>query len=603
MDSSEEPPRDGIELPSRTGLARVFPFLEQLHDYHAADLARDLLAALLVTVLLVPQAMAYALLAGLPPQVGLYAAVAPAALYGLLGTSRFLAVGPFALVSLLTAEALGEVAGTGVEATAAALTLAGLVGLLLLGLGLVGGGFLIRFISDPVLTGFAAAAALLIAFSQLPNLLGIVATPDGRAAGSIERLTGLLGRIAETNLAALLLGAGAFAFLLVASRAAKPLLSRLGVRGAPRLLLANSSPLLAIVVGTLLVATLDLAVAVVGEVPGRLPPLTLPVIDLGLWAKLFPSALAIALVSFVTSVAVARKLAVDNGRVEPNRELLALGAASLGAAFTGGFPVSGSISRSLLSVDAGARSPVAAIATAPLVLVAALVAAPLLADLPKTVLAAIIMTAVVGLVDVEAIRRTWRSSPEDGLALVITFVAVLGFGVARGIGIGALAGIVIYLWRTSRPRVVVQGRVEGSEGFRSVERSDVEEEPASPVVVVRVDQDLYFANAEHFEREILARLADRQGVGCMLLDLRGVNELDASALEALHRVSSALDEAGIDLCLSEVKSQVGERLKLDGLLDALGDGRLFVSTTEAVAALERRYTATGSEERANIPSR
>jgi SulP family sulfate permease len=317
-----------------------------------------------------------------------------------------------------------------------------------------------------------------------------------------------------------------------------------------------------------------------------------------LWLTLLPSALAIAFVSFVTAVAIARKLGAANGdnsangdRVEPNRELIARGAAGIGASLSGGYPIGGSISRSVLAADVGARSPLAAVATGGLVLVAALAAAPLLASLPKTVLAAIIMTAVVGLVDVAAIRRTWRSSPEDGLALVLTFAAVLLFGVAEGIGIGALAGIVIYLWRTSRPRVVVEGRVEGKDEFRSVERSDVEEEDGSPVVVVRVDQDLYFANAEHFENEVLARLAARQGICCMVLDLRGVNELDASALEALHRLSGALEEAGIDLCLSEVKKQVGERLELDGLLGALGDDRVFVSTPEAVDTLESRYRA------------
>jgi SulP family sulfate permease len=382
----------------------------------------------------------------------------------------------------------------------------------------------------------------------------------------------------------------------MAARFAKPLLARLGAKGNLRLLLANAAPLLAVVLGTLLVVALRLDVDVVGEVPGGLPPLTLPVMLPDLWLALLPSALAIAFVSFVTAVAIARKLGAahgengaNGGRVEPNRELIALGAAGIGASLTGGYPIGGSISRSVLAADVGARSPLAAVATGGLVLVAALAAAPLLASLPKTVLAAIIMTAVVGLVDVAAIRRTWRSSPEDGLALVLTFAAVLLFGVAEGIGIGALAGIVIYLWRTSRPRVVVEGRVEGKDEFRSVERSDVEEEDGSPVVVVRVDQDLYFANAEHFESEVLARLAARQGICCLLLDLRGVNELDASALEALHRLSGALEEAGIDLCLSEVKKQVGERLELDGLLGAIGDEQVFVSTPEAVDTLEKRY--------------
>jgi sulfate permease, SulP family len=604
MARSDDSPRGAIELPQRRGLARVFPLAHHLRGYRSSDLARDLLAALLVTVLLVPQAMAYALLADLPPQVGLYAAVLPAALYGFFGTSRYLAVGPVALVSLLTAEALATVSGgartdldgAAVDPVLAAVTLAALVGVVLLVLGLVRGGFLIRFISEPVLTGFAAAAALLIAFSQLPNLLGLDVE---RHSSFVDRLLELLPRLLEADLVTLALGAGAFLFLVAAARFGKRLLARLGVRGGARLLLANAAPLLAVVAGTFLVVTLHLDVAVVGPIPGGapggLPPLTLPAMLPDLWLALLPSALAIGFVSFVTSVAIARRLAAANGenganggRVEPNRELIALGAAGIGASLTGGYPVGGSISRSVLAADVGARSPLAAVATGAFVLVAALAAAPLLASLPKGVLAAVIMTAVVGLIDVAALRRTWRSSPEDGLALVLTFAAVLLFGVAEGIGIGALAGIVIYLWRTSRPRVVVEGRVEGKEEFRSVERSDVEEE-ASPVVVVRVDQDLYFANAEHFENEVLARLAAREGVCCMVLDLRGVNELDASALDALHRLADALEEAGIDLCLSEVKRQVGERLELDGLLGALGEERVFVSTPEAVDTMERRY--------------
>lgn len=589
MAPPDEPRPGAIELPTRRGLARIFPLVQHLHGYRTADLARDLLAALLVTVLLVPQGMAYALLADLPPQVGLYAAVLPAALYGLLGTSRFLAVGPVALVSLLTAEALAQVGG-GVPPTAAAVTLAALVGLVLLLLGLARGGFLVRFISDPVLTGFAAAAALLIAFSQLPNLLGLDVE---RHRSFVERLLELVPRVPEADLATLLLGAAAFAFLILGARFGKPILARLGVRGNARLLLANSAPLLAVAAGTVAVVVLDLRVAVVGAVPGGLPPLTLPVLDPALWLDLLPSALAIGLVAFVTSVAIGRQLEAGangaDGRVEPNRELIALGAAGLGAALTGGYPVGGSISRSVLAKDVGAKSPLAAVLTGGLALVTALAAAPLLADLPKAVLAALIMTAVVGLIDVQAIRRTWRSSPEDGLALVVTFAAVLAFGVAEGIGIGALAGIVLYLWRTSRPRVVVEGRVEGGDEFRSVERSDVEEAEESPVVVVRIDQDLYFANAEHFESEVLARLAARQGIRCTVLDLRGVNELDASALEALHRLADALEEAGIELCLSEVKRQVGERLELDGFLESLGDERVFVSTPEAVDALEKRY--------------
>lgn len=588
--SDQNSPRD-LEPRERTGLARVLPLAGRLRGYGKEDLGRDLVAGLFVAVLLVPQAMAYALLAGLPPAVGLHAAMAPAVLYALFGTSRYLSVGPVALVSLLTAEALEKAAGRGVPAPEIALTLAAMVGALLVVLGLLRFGFLVRFISEPVLTGFAAGAALLIAASQLPNLLGI----DGDRGASLWRwASGLVDRLPEADPATLWLGGGALVLLVVAGRAVAPALERLGVRESLRPLLANAAPLLVVVAGAGLVAALELSVATAGEIAGGLPTLTVPSVDLPLLRALLPSAAAIALVSFVTSMAVARTLEQGAGAVEPNHELVALGAAGLAAAVTGGYPVGGSISRSAVAAGVGTKTPLASAFAAICVLATALLAGPLLAYLPKAVLAAIILTAVVGLVDVAAIRRTWRGTPLDGVARVVTFLAVLLFGVAVGIAVGAGAGIVFYLWQTSRPRVVVEGQVDDSEQFRSIDRDDVASEPdGRRVVVIRIDQDLYFANTEHFENEVLASVAARERAAYVLLDLRGVNEIDASALEALRRLDRALGKAGVDLCLAAAKRQVAERLEEDGLFAELGDERIFLTTHDAVEELGRRAAERG----------
>lgn len=557
-----------------------------LLGYRSEYLTGDLLAGLFVALLLVPQSMAYALLAELPAEAGLFAAMLPLLLYALLGGSRVLSIGPVALVSLLTAEAISRAAAEhGVSAPAAATVLAAQVGAMLVLLGIFRLGFLVHFISAPVLSGFVNAAALLIAATQLRHLLGIDIPRSGRLFEAIRDSVRELG---EADPAALGLGLGALAVLLLLGAPWQKVAGWLGIPSAWSQRVGQAAPLLVVVAGALLVRGLGLDVARVDALAVGLPPVSLPPWSLELWRALAPDAVAIALIAFVIATAVLRSL--EDGRRSPdaNHEMLALGAASLGAAVTGGYPVGASLSRSALLHESGARTPLASVASAILVLLAALFLGPLFQFLPRAVLAAIILVAVIGLLRPQEFRRTWRYSRADGLSFLATFAAVLVFGVRVGIAAGAITGLALYLWRTSRPRVVVEGPIPGGEHFRSADREGIEP-AASPVLVLRVDQSLYFANSRSFEEQVEKRLAENGSVRCLLLDLKAVNDIDVSALETLERLIERLREAGVSMALAEIKEPVRQRLARVDFLDRLDAGSVFVTTHDAFEALGERY--------------
>jgi sulfate permease, SulP family len=586
--NANAPANEVLEPPHKPGWRRYVPSAEWLTGYRWADLPRDLRAGLFVAVLLVPQAMAYALLADLPPKVGLWAAMAAPLLYAFFGTSRYLAVGPVALVSLIVGEAVAGVAARhDMSAVEVGLVLALMSGVVMLVLGLLRWGMLINFISGPVLTGFAAAAAVLIATSQLRHVLGLDIERAGSFAGSLERLAWNLG---ETDLPTLAVAAAAIVALLLSGRPLQALGRRLGLREDRVLTASRAMPLLVIVAASFVVWWLAVpGIAVVGEVGAGLPPLGWPPLTLGLVRDLVPTALTVAVLSFVTAVAVAKPLARrEDPRIDPSQELVALGAANLVASVTGGYPVGGSVSRSAVAADADAASPLFSVVTAALVTVAVVYAGPLLRYMPNAVLAALIVTAVFRLIDVRTIRKIWRYSWQDGMSLAVTFLAVLLLGIELGLVIGAASGVALYLWRTSQPRVVAQGRLADTEQFRAEGHTDVEP-PHSPVLVLRVDQDLYFANTEHFEDRVLEELTGREGIRCLLLDFRAVNEVDTSALEVLEKLIDRLTKAGVGCGLAEVKQPVLDRLDLVGFCDRLGRERLYVSTHEGVEDLESCY--------------
>jgi SulP family sulfate permease len=571
---------------------RHLPILEWLPGYGGAALGSDLLAALIVTIMLIPQSLAYALLAGLPVEMGLYASILPLFAYALFGTSRALAVGPVAVISLMSAAAAGEVAAAGsADFIAASLLLALLSGLFLLALGLLRLGFIANFLSHPVISGFISASGILIALSQVKHLLGI------KAGGQTlpELLPALAAGADQTNLIVLALGLGSTLFLFWVRRGLAPLLRRLGLAPRSAGLLAKTGPVLAVAATTLAVWGLELTaqgVPVVGAVPRGLPPLTLPAWDLALWRQLAWPAALIALVGFVESVSVAQTLAAKRRqRIRPDQELVGLGVANLASAVTGGFSVTGGFARSVVNFDAGAATPAAGAFTAIGILVATLALTPLLAFLPQATLAATIIVAVLSLVDLGALGRAWRYSKADFLAMLATILATLGIGVEIGILAGVGLSILLHLWRTSRPHMAIVGLVPGTEHFRNVKRHQVLTSAA--VATLRVDESLYFPNARMLEDRVLELVAGQPALRHLVLMCPAVNHIDMSALESLEIINQRLKDAGVTFHLSEVKGPVMDRLARSHFLEQL-TGEVFLSQYAALARLAPEVLAAAS---------
>ena len=559
------------------------PVLQWGRQYNRDTLLGDGVAALIVTVMLIPQSLAYAMLAGLPPEVGLYASVAPLLLYAVFGTSRVLAVGPVAVVSLMTAAAIGQhaVAGTP-EYWAVAITLAFLSGALLLLMGVLRLGFLANFLSHPVISGFISASGLLIAASQLKALMGVKA--EGH--NLLELGQSLIAQLGRTHLLTLAIGVSTVAFLFWVRSGLKPLLVRIGFQARAADVIAKTGPVAAIVVTALLTWALQWqgqGVKIVGTVPQGLPPLTLPLFDLGLWQSLLVPALLISVVGFVESVSVGQTLAAKRRqRIEPDQELVALGASNLGAAFTGGFPVTGGFARSVVNFDAGAQTPAAGVFTAIGITLASLFLTPALYYLPQATLAATIVVAVLSLVDVSIFRKTWAYSKADFAAVLATLLVTLLQGVELGLVVGVAVSLALYLHRTSRPHIAEVGRVPGTEHFRNVLRHAVMVSPQ--VLGLRVDESLYFANSRALEDRINDAVASRPALKHVVLQCSAINDIDASALESLETINHRLREAGVQLHLSEVKGPVMDRLRRTHLLQDLG-GRVFLTHFQAIEQL------------------
>lgn len=564
--------------------ARFVPILGWLPAYRRNDLPGDLMAGIIVAIVLVPQGMAYAMLANLPPEIGLYASLVPPVLYGIFGSSRALAVGPVAIMSLMTASATAAYAGTAGRLEVA-LVLALISGLLLLAMGVLRLGLLVNFLSHPVISGFTSAAALVIAFSQLRHLLGL------EMAGGLpffETVRQSALHLASANPATAALGVGSVVLLLAWRGPVGRLLRSFGLPEALAGPIAKGGPLVVVAGGTALAALFHLdvsaGVATVGAIPEGLPGLALPSFDPDLWRELAPAAALIAIVGFLESVSVARALASKRRqKIDANQELIALGSANIGAAFTGAYPVAGGFGRSVVNFSSGAATPLASIITAVLIGVTLLFLTPLFHALPRAVLAAIIVVAVAALIDLASFRRAWRYDRTDAAAQAVTFVAVLAIGVELGIVAGIVLSLLLHLWRTSRPHIAVVGRVGATEHFRNVKRHTVTTLPQ--VLAVRVDESLYFANASYLEGFLLAAVADDPKVRHVVLICSAVNVIDASALETLETMTSELREAGVTLHLAEVKGPVSDRLAQTGFLEHLAPGRVFLSTHEAMVAL------------------
>ena len=561
----------------------ALPILEWGRQYNRETLTNDLVAALIVTIMLIPQSLAYALLAGLPAEVGLYASVAPLFLYAVLGSSRALAVGPVAVVSLMTAATVAEHAAAGTHAYwQVAITLAFLSGGLLLLMGLLRLGFLANFLSHPVISGFISASGLLIALSQMKTIMGVKA--EGH--NFIELLTSLIHQASSVHLLTLLVGAGATLFLFWVRKGLKPLLLQAGLSLKLADMLAKAGPVAAIALTTLLAWQLDWqgqGMKLVGTVPQGLPPITMPLWDLNLWKKLLVPALLISVVGFLESVSVGQTLAAKRRqRIEPDQELVALGGSNLSAAFTGGFPVTGGFARSVVNFEAGAVTPAAGIYTAVGITLASLFLTPALFYLPQATLAATIIVAVLSLVDFGILKSTWRFSKLDFIAVAATLLGTLFIGVETGLVMGVVTSLALFLFRASRPHIATVGLVPGTEYFRNVQRHDVLISPK--LLCLRVDASMFFANARAIEDRINAEVATRPDLEHVLLQCSAVNDIDASALESLETIAARLKDAGIALHFSEIKGPVMDKLKNSHLLEHL-HGRVFLTNYQAIQEL------------------
>ena len=572
-----------LSTPISETLRRNLPVLNWAKDYNRDTLTSDLVAAVIVTIMLIPQSLAYALLAGLPPEMGLYASILPLVAYAIFGTSRALAVGPVAVVSLMTAAAVGNLALQGTaEYALAAITLAFMSGVMLLVMGIFRLGFLANFLSHPVIAGFITASGVLIATSQLKHIFGI----DAHGHTMIELLGSLFENQHLTNPITLLIGGLTVGFLFWVRKGMKTMLLGLGLK--PRLadVLTKAGPVLAVVVTTLVTWGFDLeaqGVKIVGEVPMGLPPLSAPSFSAEIWGSLFVSALLISVIGFVESVSVAQTLAAKKRqRIIPDQELIGLGASNIASAISGGYPVTGGFARSVVNFDAGAETPAAGAFTAVGILLAALLLTPLLFFLPKATLAATIIVAVLSLVDFSILSKAWTYSKIDFTAVAATIFLTLGMGVEIGVSAGVALSIFLFLYKTSRPHVAEVGLVPGTQHFRNILRHEVETHPE--LVTLRIDESLYFANARFLEDYVYDRIACDEPIKHVVLLCSAVNEIDMSALESLEEINHRLSDVGIKLHLSEVKGPVMDRLQRSHLLDEM-TGTVFLSHYEAVCAL------------------
>lgn len=565
------------------------PLVQSLKFYTRADFSSDLSAGVVVGMVTVPQAVAYAYLAGLPPQAGLYACLLPMLIYACLGSSRHLVVGPVAVAALLVAAAIAQHApdyGNAHLMISSVLCLQ--VGLILLALNLFKMGGLVTLLSHPVITGFVNAAALLIIVSQLPAITGI---SIDQTSSPLLQVSALLKSVDGLNATTLTIGVTALLFLLCSKTLIQRLLTFVGLRGDDHPL-TKTGPLWAALAGILCVSTLGLsgATETVGAVPQGLPTLAWPSMDLALWLALLPSAAVIAVITYIESYSIGATLAAkEREQVRPNQELIALSAANIGAALSSAYPVAGSFSRSGVNYAAGARSPVSSIICAVIIVCTLLFFTEAFVDLPKAALAAIVMVSVLNLIDLDSWRKNWSSYRQDCWTEWATAVGVLTLGVEVGLLFGVLLSVAFFLRGASNPVITQIGRLGDSEQFRSAKRYSVTLH--HHVLALRVDENIFFANATQIEARVVGRALRRRGTQDVVLACGSVNRIDSTGLTMLLRVSRTLADAGIHFHLSEIKGPLMQALSPTNLAENIS-GEIFFSNDEAMRALTEVPTTT-----------
>jgi len=571
-----------------TKFAKYLPALMWLKSYQSTDLKNDTIASIVFTIMVIPQSLAYAMLAGLPAITGLYASILPSILYSLFGTSRSLAVGPVALTSVMTASAILPFAVSSSEQYATvAILLAFMSGVFLLVLSLLRLGFLTNLLSHPVISGFISASALLIVIGQLKYLLGIQSQGDTL----LPLVHSLYLHLSDINLPTFTLSLASIASLLLMRRYFAALLKRLHCSAQAIQLFGKSGPVLVVIAATLTVAGLSLeniGVSIVGNVPIKPLGLNMEGISWNIVKELLPSAFLISIVGFIGSVSVAQSFAAKRRQdIDPNQELVGLGLANIGSALCGAFPVTGGFSRTVLNVDCGSKSPMTGIISAFLILLTLLFLTPLFYYLPKAILASIISISMMQLVSVRDLRNLWRFSKKEAMLLIITFSVVMIEGMETGLIVGVILSILSFLWHTSHPHIAIVGRLPGTENFRNVQRFTVETHPS--ILTVRIDENLFFANARVFEERLQSLVSQNTAIRHLILMCTAVNMIDASALQSLEKIVDRLADSNVKLHLSEVKGPVMDRLKESTLLENL-TGQVFLTQHQAIEALEDKQT-------------
>jgi len=553
----------------KEAILKYIPATSWLPNYQKQNLHGDITAGITVAVMLIPQGMAYAMLAGLPPIIGLYASIVPLLIYALFGTSRQLAVGPVAIVSLMTAAGIGSlVNGASIETYIAyAILLALMVGIIQLAMGIAKAGFIVSFLSHPVISGFTSAAALIIGFSQLKHLLGL---DIARSHHIHEIAFNAIQQWEQTHLITLAIGLGSILLLTLLKRW-KPMFP-----GA----------LAVVVLSTLTVWGFDLhehGVKIVGDVPAGLPSPQLPVFDLEIISALLPTAIAISLISFMESISVAKAFARRNRYdVNPNQELIGLGLANIAGSFFKAYPVTGGFSRTAVNGQAGAKTPLASLITASVIAIVLVFFTPLFYYLPKSVLAAIIMVAVFGLIDWKEAKHLFHLKRSDFVALLVTFFATLTLGIEQGILIGVALSIIWIIIRSSRPHTAILGRVPGTRAYRNLEKyPDAEQEDG--VLVLRVDAQFYFGNASYLKELIKNQVEESlTSVSSVVIEAASVNQIDSSADAVLQEIVEYLKSKNIDLYFANVKYPVMEVMIKSGLKELVGQDKFFLDLHDAV---------------------
>ncbi|MBL8431295.1 MAG: sulfate permease [Dechloromonas sp.] len=557
-----------------------------LAGYSRGKLGADVAAGLIVTVLVIPQSLAYALLAGLPPQTGLYVSIFPVIAYALLGSSMVQAVGPVAITAIMTYSVLTPLAAPGSpQYVAFAATLSLISGVMVLACGFMRLGFLSQLLSRPVISGFISGSAILIVISQMKYLLGV--TSDG--GNGWELALDLLTKTPQVHGPTAAIGLTALAALIFVKAGLTGLLLRVGMDAGKAAFVGRLMPLAVVLFGTLAVVHWDLdtrsGVPVVGAIVEGLPAFTFFLPGYDAISPLIKPAFVLTLVGMVQNLSMAQALAIKRReRVDANAELVGLGAANVVAAFYGGMPVGGGVSRSAVNVAAGARTPLASIVSALAMIAVVAGVAQWFQRLPLAVLAASIIVAAYSMIDVGAFRRAWAYDRADGLALLGTAGGVLAFGLEVGIGMGVLLSTATLLLRASTPHIAVVGRIPGSEHFRNVARHSVETIPGA--LFVRIDERLFFGNLGAVELRLNQELEKVAGIRDLVLVMSAVNLMDATAVEVLCELNRDLAGRRIRLHLAEVKGPIQDRLMRTGLWSTLS-GEVFLSANDAFEKLGR----------------